>query len=163
MSVAASKFRRFATYTPRVPDNAPSLRSSPRIRVMVTRDEPVSDARSSCVSAKGPNPDAAKAYVKWLWVDQEDFQVDFSDAYGTHIPAKPALAPRATKLATGAGADAARFVTEFGHAPSLLWTSAIMQAYTGALTRVVTKGADPQKEIAAVAAKATAELQRVNG
>ena len=79
------------------------------------------------------------------------------------LPAKPALASRATKLATGAGADAARFVTEFGHAPSLLWTSAIMQAYTGALTRVVTKGADPQKEIAAVAAKATAELQRVNG
>jgi multiple sugar transport system substrate-binding protein len=120
-------------------------------------------AFSSCVSAKGPNPDAAKAYVKWLWVDQEDFQVDFSDAYGTHIPAKPALASRATKLATGAGADAARFVTEFGHAPNLLWTSAIMQAYTGALTRIVTKGADPQKEIAAVASKATAELKRVNG
>ena len=120
-------------------------------------------AFSSCVSAKGSNPDAAKAYVKWLWVEQEEFQVDFSDAYGTHIPAKPALASRATKLATGAGAEAARFVTDFGHAPSLLWTPAIMQAYTGALTRVVTKGADPKKEIAAVAKKATAELERVNG
>ena len=120
-------------------------------------------AFSSCVAAKGANPDAAKAFVRWLWVDQEADQVDFSNSYGTHIPAKPALAPQATKLAEGAGADAARFVTEFGHAPSLLWTPATAQAYTGALTNVVTKGADPQEEIAAVAARATAELKRVNG
>jgi multiple sugar transport system substrate-binding protein len=120
-------------------------------------------AFSSCVTAKGANPDAAKAFVKWLWVDQEADQVDFSNSYGTHIPAKPALAAQATKLAEGAGADAAKFVTDFGHAPSLLWTPAIMQAYTGAVTNVVNKGADPQKEIAAVAAKATAELKRVNG
>lgn len=120
-------------------------------------------AFSSVVSAKGVNPDAAKAFVRWLWVDQEADQVDFSNSYGTHIPAKPALAPQATKLAEGAGADAARFVTDFGHAPSLLWTPAILQAYTGALTNVATKGADPQKEIAAVATKATAELKRVNG
>jgi multiple sugar transport system substrate-binding protein len=120
-------------------------------------------AYSACVSAKGANPDAAKAFVKWLWVDQEADQVDFSNSYGTHIPAKPALAPQATKLATGAGAEAARFVTDFGHAPNLLWTAATLQAYTGALSNVVRKNADPQKEIAAVASKAQAELQRVNG
>jgi multiple sugar transport system substrate-binding protein len=120
-------------------------------------------AFSSVVSAKGANPDAAKAFVKWLWVDSDADQVDFSNSYGTHIPAKPALASQATKLAQGAGADAARFVTDFGHAPSLLWTPAILQAYTGALTKVATKGADPQREIAAVATKATAELKRVNG
>ena len=120
-------------------------------------------AFSSCVSAKGPNPDAAKAFVKWLWVEREDFQVDFSNAYGTHIPAKPALVPQATKIADGAGAEAARFVADFGHAPSLLWTPATQQAYSDALSNVVRKGADPQKEIAAVAAKATAELKRVNG
>lgn len=120
-------------------------------------------AFSACVSAKGVDPDAAKAFVRWLWVDQEADQVDFSNSYGTHIPAKPALAPQATKLAEGAGADAARFVTEFGHAPNLLWTPAILQAYTGALSNVVRKDADPQKELAAVASKARAELQRVNG
>ncbi len=120
-------------------------------------------AFSSCVAAKGTDPDAAKAFVKWLWVDQEEYQVDFSNSYGTHIPAKPALATQATKLNEGAGADAATFVTDFGHAPSLLWTPAIMQAYTGAVSNVVNKGADPQKALAAVAAKATAELKRVNG
>lgn len=120
-------------------------------------------AFSSCVSAKGVDPDAAKAFVKWLWVDQEADQVDFSNSYGTHIPAKPSLAAQATKLAEGAGAEAAKFVTDFGHAPSLLWTPAILQAYTAALSNVVRKNADPQKEIAAVATKAQAEIKRVNG
>jgi multiple sugar transport system substrate-binding protein len=119
-------------------------------------------AFSACVSAKGVNPDAAKAFVKWLWVDQEADQVDFSNSYGTHIPAKPALVPQATKIATGAGAEAAKFVTDFGHAPSLLWTPATLQAYTAALSNVVRKGANPQQEIAAVAGKAQAELRRVN-
>jgi len=120
-------------------------------------------AFSSCVSAKGTDPEAAKAFVKWLWVDQEADQVDFSNSYGVHIPAKPALVPQATKIASGAGAEAARFVTDFGHAPSLLWTPATSQAYTDALSNVVRKNADPQKEIAAVARKARTELERANG
>lgn len=120
-------------------------------------------AFSSCVSAKGVDPDAAKAFVKWLWVDSEADQVDFSNSYGTHIPAKPALAPQATKLATGAGAQAATFVTDFGHAPSLLWTPTVTQAYTDALSNITRKNADPQAEVAKVAAKAKADIARVNG
>ena len=118
-------------------------------------------AYGSAVSAKGRDPEAAKAFVKWLWVDQEDFQVDFSNSYGTHIPTKPALVPRADKLATGAGADAARFVDELGHAPDKLWTAAIAQQMTAAVTNVVRKNADPRAEVAKVAAKAKAELERV--
>ncbi|WP_375426057.1 ABC transporter substrate-binding protein [uncultured Friedmanniella sp.] len=120
-------------------------------------------AFSSCVSAKGKNPDAAKAFAKWLWVDSEDDQVDFSNSYGTHIPAKPSLAPKATKLAAGAGADAATFVTDFGHAPNLLWTPALTQAYTAALSNIVRKNADPKSEIAKVATKGQAEIKRVKG
>ncbi len=120
-------------------------------------------AFSAVVAAKGVNPDAAKEFVKWLWIDREDDQVDFSNSYGTHIPAKTALAPRADKLAKGAGADAARFVAELGHGPNLLWTPATQQAYAGALSNIVKKKADPKAEIAKVAAKATAEIKRVNG
>ncbi len=120
-------------------------------------------AFSAVVAAKGVDPDAAKAFVKWLWVDKEDFQVDFSNSYGTHIPAKTALAPQADKLATGAGAEAAKFVTQFGHGPDLLWTPATAQAYTSALGNIVKKGANPQAEIAKVASKAQQEIKRVNG
>jgi multiple sugar transport system substrate-binding protein len=119
-------------------------------------------AFAAAVAAKGKNVDAAKAFVKWLWVDQENDQVDFSNAYGTHIPAKPALVPKADKIATGAGAQAAKFVETLGHAPDKLWTPAITQAMTAAVTNVLTKNADPRDQIAQVAAKAKSEIQRVN-
>lgn len=51
-------------------------------------------AYGACVAADGSNVEAAKDFVKWLWIDQEEYQVDFSDSYGTHIPAKDALVPR---------------------------------------------------------------------
>ncbi|HEY0238264.1 MAG TPA: extracellular solute-binding protein [Friedmanniella sp.] len=120
-------------------------------------------AYASCVAAKGKDPQAAAAFVRWLWVDQEADQVDFSNSYGTHIPAKPALVPQATKLATGPGAEAAKFVDELGHAPSKLWTSATSNALVSALTRVVTKNADPRSEIGQVASTAKTEIARAKG
>jgi multiple sugar transport system substrate-binding protein len=119
-------------------------------------------AYSACVAAKGVDPDAAKEFVKWLWIDQEADQVDFSNSYGTHIPAKTKLAPQASKLKTGAGAEAAKFVADFGHGPDLLWTPTTQQAYTAALTNIVKKKANPQAEIAKVATTAQKEIQRVN-
>ena len=117
-------------------------------------------AFSAVVSAKGADPEAAKAFVKWLWIDKEDFQVDFSNSYGTHIPAKTALAAKADKLASGAGAEAAKFAAKFGHGPSLLWTPATAEAYNGALNNIIKKKANPQTELAKVAAKAKQELVR---
>ena len=118
-------------------------------------------AFAATVTAKGKEPDAAKAFVKWLWIDQEDFQVDFSNSYGTHIPAKPALVPKADKIASGAGAEAAKFVDELGHAPDKLWTNAVSQAMVAAVTNVAAKKADAKAEVAKVAAVATKEIDRV--
>lgn len=120
-------------------------------------------AFSACVAAKGPSVDAAKKFVKWLWVDQEDKQLEFSDAFGTHIPAKPALAAKATKTGSGAGADAATMVSDHGFATDILWTQAMGDAYSTALNNIIVKGADPKSEIEAVSEKARAELKRVNG
>ncbi len=120
-------------------------------------------AFAATVSAKGKNVDAAKAFVKWLWIDQDADQVDFSNSYGTHIPAKPSLVPKADKIATGAGAEAAKFVETLGHAPDKLWTPGITQAMTAAVTNVLTKKADPEEQVKQVAAKAKSEIARVNG
>jgi multiple sugar transport system substrate-binding protein len=120
-------------------------------------------AYASCIAAKGKDPQASAAFARWLWVDQEADQVDFSNSYGTHIPAKPALVPQADKLATGPGADAAKFVDELGHAPSKLWTPATSNAFVAALTRVVTKNADPRTEIGRVASTAKTEIARAKG
>lgn len=119
-------------------------------------------AFGACVSAEGTDPEAAAEFVKWLWVDQEDKQVDFSNSYGTHIPARTDLAPQADKLADGAGAEAAKFVAELGHGPDMLWTTGTSDAYGAALSNIVVKKADPKAEIATVAKKAEAEIERAN-
>ncbi len=121
-------------------------------------------AFGSCVAAKGKNVEAAKQYVKWLWVDQVDDQVDFANNYGTHVPAQTELAPRCTKLADGAGAEAARILTDFGKpASDILWSGAMGDAYSAAVSNVIKKKADPAKEFATVGTKITSELKRIKG
>lgn len=120
-------------------------------------------AFSACVAAKGPQVDATKAFVKWLWVDQEDDQVDFANSYGTHIPAKTKLVAKADKLASGAGAEAAKYVAENGETADIMWTDPIGQAFSAALENVVKKGANAKSEFAPVVTKVAAELKRVNG
>jgi multiple sugar transport system substrate-binding protein len=127
------------------------------------RQAVVFGAFAACVNAKSQNADAAKNFVRWLWVDSEDSQLEFSNAFGTHIPAKTALVPKADKVASGPGADAAKFVAEMGHANDKLWTPAIQQAVVAALTNVVQKKADPKTELAAVTEKAKADIKRLNG
>lgn len=134
----------------------PSFGSSGRLSV-------VFGAYGSCVAAKGANVDAAKDFAKWLWIDQEDYQVDFSNSYGCHIPAKPALVSKADKIATGPGADAAGFVTDYGFTSDIMWTGTIGTAYGDAVSKCVTKGADPKDTFAPVGETITAELKKING
>ncbi|RZS91356.1 multiple sugar transport system substrate-binding protein [Motilibacter rhizosphaerae] len=121
-------------------------------------------AYGSCVSAKAKDVEAAKAYVKWLWVDKADFQEDFATSYGFHIPARKSLAEKAQKLSSGVAADAVKLVNDYGHAQTpLLWTPASGTAFNDAVTRMVKNGSSPQKELAAVKAKVAAEVARVKG
>ncbi len=119
-------------------------------------------AYSSVVSAKSKNVDAAKKFVKWLWVDQTDKQLDWAQSYGFHIPARKSLIEKADKLKSGPAADAARFVNENGHAQTpLLWTSKSGTAYSDALNRIIKNGSDPATELKAVKAVVEAELKRI--
>ncbi|WP_203567147.1 ABC transporter substrate-binding protein [Aestuariimicrobium ganziense] len=120
-------------------------------------------AFGACVAAKGKNVEAAKAFVKWLWIDQEEKQIDFADSYGTHIPSKTALVPKATKLADGAGADAAKFVAESGFTNDIMWSGALGEAYGAALSNAITKGVDPAEAFKGFADKVAAELKRLKG
>ena len=47
---------------------------------------------SMFVNAKAKNVDAAKEYVKWLWIDQKKYQEDWATSYGFHIPPRTSLA-----------------------------------------------------------------------
>lgn len=119
-------------------------------------------AYGEAVSAKSKNPDAAKAFVKWLWVDKTDYQLDFAQSYGFHIPARTSLVAKADKLKSGPAADAAKLAATNGKAQTpLLWTPAAGAAYTDALTRIIKDGANPTSELKTVIAKAQSELKRI--
>ncbi|HJE51699.1 MAG TPA: extracellular solute-binding protein [Tessaracoccus flavescens] len=120
-------------------------------------------AFGACVAAKGKNVEAAKQFVKWLWIDQDDKQVDFSDAYGTHVPAKVALVPQATKLADGAGADAAKYVAENGFTNDIMWSGALGEAFNAAVSNVIKNDADPKAEFADFQERAKTELAKLKG
>jgi hypothetical protein len=64
------------------------------------------------VSAKSANVDAAKAYIKWLWIDNTKDQEDFNLSYGFHIPPRKSLAAQATKLQSGPAADALKIFND---------------------------------------------------
>ncbi|MFI8927458.1 ABC transporter substrate-binding protein [Streptomyces sp. NPDC053474] len=118
-------------------------------------------AYGAAVSARTKHKDAAKEYVKWLWVDKTEYQRDFALGYGFHIPARLSLAKKADALAKGPAADAVRFSTENGHAEPLLWTPASRVAYQDALSRIIKSGANPESELRSVVRKVSAELTRV--
>jgi multiple sugar transport system substrate-binding protein len=116
----------------------------------------------SCVSAKSKHVDAAKAYAKWLWIDQTSDQLDFNQSYGFHIPPRKSIAAKASKLKTGAAADAVTFVQEIGRPASPpAWTAAMGTAWQDALNKVVRSGADPKAEITSALGKVDAELAKL--
>ncbi|MET8182032.1 sugar ABC transporter substrate-binding protein [Streptomyces sp. NPDC005336] len=118
-------------------------------------------AYGAAVSARSKHKDAAKAYVKWLWVEKTEYQEDFALTYGFHIPARISLAKKAAKLREGAAGEAVRYATDYGHAEPLLWTPASKSAYQDALSRIIKSGANPESELKAVVRKTNAELRRV--
>ncbi len=119
-------------------------------------------AFSSAVSAKTADPEVAKAFVKWLWVDQTDYQTDFATSYGFHVPARTSLAEAADVLKDGPAATALTIYQEnaFTQTP-ILWTPKTDTAYSDARTRMIAEGADPAEEIAKVKAVADDELARI--
>jgi multiple sugar transport system substrate-binding protein len=119
-------------------------------------------AYGAAVNAKTKNPDAAKAYLKWLWIDETDKQVDFAQSYGFHIPARASLARQTEQLKTGAAADAVELAARCGRAQTpLTWTPASDAALSAALTAVIVHGADPMTALRQAKAIVDTELKRI--
>jgi multiple sugar transport system substrate-binding protein len=105
------------------------------------------------VAASSSQVDAAKAFVKWLWVDQTDYQEDWSLSYGFHIPPRSEVAAGADKLQSGPAAEVVKFADEFGRAGTPFWTADINTAASDAANRVILENADPKAELASAASK----------
>ena len=118
-------------------------------------------AYGECVSATAKDVEAAKDFVRWLWVEQADLQLDFATAYGLHIPSRTSLIDRADDLKSGPGAEAAAIALDYGMPQSkLLWTRTCVGAFEAMMDAVI-GGADPASEIKDLRTVVTAELKRV--
>ncbi|MFC8392243.1 MULTISPECIES: ABC transporter substrate-binding protein [unclassified Streptomyces] len=118
---------------------------------------------SMFVNAKGKNVEAAKEYVKWLWIDQKEYQEDWALSYGFHIPPRTSLAESADKLKSGLPAEGVRLFNEFGHFDNIGWTQAMITALEDVLANCVRKGGDPEAELDKADGKVNRELDKLFG
>ncbi len=118
-------------------------------------------AYASAVSARADDIDAAKAFVKWLWVDDTKDQLDFAQNYGFHVPSRKSLVAKAAGLKKGEAAKAAGFLDDYGHPQTpLLWTPTSASSFNDAMDKIIRSGADPESTLSGVQGTVTSELNR---
>jgi len=118
---------------------------------------------SMFVNAKGANVDAAKEYVKWLWIDQKKDQEDWATSYGFHIPPRASIAATATKLKSGLPAEGVKLFNEFGHFDNIGWTQAMITALEDVFANSVRKGGDPEASLDKADTAVNRELKKLFG
>ncbi|MFF3379345.1 ABC transporter substrate-binding protein [Streptomyces sp. NPDC002680] len=118
---------------------------------------------SMFVNAKGDNVEAAKAYVKWLWLDQKEYQEDWATSYGFHIPPRSSLAKTATKLKSGNAAEGVRLFNEFGHFDNIGWTQAMITSLEDVFANSVRKDMDPEAALDKADTAVNRELKKLFG
>lgn len=100
------------------------------------------------VAGNSENIEAAKEFVKWLWIDQTEHQTDWSLSYGFHIPPVTATADQAEALKTGNGLEIATMAKEIGVTGTPEWTGAMDTPRLDAVSNILKNGADPAEELA---------------
>ncbi|MEU7086488.1 ABC transporter substrate-binding protein [Streptomyces achromogenes] len=115
------------------------------------------------VNAKGKNVDAAKEYVKWLWLGQKEYQEDWATSYGFHIPPRTSIAQATGKLKSGLPAEGVRLFNEYGHFDNIGWTQAMITATEDLFADCVRKGGDPEAALDRCDKTVNAELKKLFG
>ncbi|RJQ87074.1 ABC transporter substrate-binding protein [Amycolatopsis panacis] len=121
-------------------------------------------AYGAMVNAKSAHVKEAKAFVKWLWIDQTDDQLEFATRFGFHVPARQSLIDKADILHTGPAADVAGLLKDHSHLiGGPVWTQTANTALSDAVAKIAKEGADPVAQTKAAVTVAQAELKRLFG
>lgn len=118
---------------------------------------------SMFVSSKAKDPDLAKEYVKWLWIDQKQHQEDWALSYGFHIPPRISIANSAEKLKSGLPAEGVRLFNEYGHFDNPAWTQAMIAALEAAVADCVRSDMAPEAALDKADKKVGDELRKLFG
>ncbi|MEV5319444.1 extracellular solute-binding protein [Streptomyces sp. NPDC052687] len=118
---------------------------------------------SMFVNARSGNVDAAKEYVKWLWIDRKEYQEDWALSYGFHIPPRLSIAESAGKLKSGLPAEGVRLFDEYGHFDNIGFTQAMIDAIEDVVGDCVRAGGDPEAALDKADGKVNRELKKLFG
>ncbi|SES40917.1 multiple sugar transport system substrate-binding protein [Streptomyces sp. yr375] len=118
---------------------------------------------SMFVNAKGKNVDAAKEYVKWLWIEQKKYQEEWATSYGFHIPPRTSIAQSAAKLKSSLPAEGVKLFNEFGHFDNIGWTQAMITALEDVFANSVRKDGDPEASLDKADIAVNRELKKLFG
>jgi len=113
------------------------------------------------VAGKASDVDAAKKFVKSLWIDNTEAQTDWSLSYGFHIPPRQQVASKADKLKSGLPAEALTMFTDHARALPPYWTPEMNTDLADAMTRILQNGGDPAQQLDAAAQKVTAAAAKL--
>jgi multiple sugar transport system substrate-binding protein len=115
------------------------------------------------VNAKGKNVEAAKEYVKWLWIDQKQYQEDWATSYGFHIPPRTSIANSATKLKSGLPAEGVKLFTDYGHFDNIAYDQTMQTAFAEVISSSVRKNGNPEAALDTADKKVNVELKKLFG
>lgn len=118
---------------------------------------------STFVNAKSEYVDEAKAFVKWLWVDNTEYIQDWCLSYGFHIPPRLSMRESAEALADEPTATAVQISQDYGWGDDPNWTPVMETAVDDMMVHIVLEGADPSTEFDTAAATIQAELDTIFG
>jgi multiple sugar transport system substrate-binding protein len=114
-----------------------------------------------CVFGKSQNLDAAKALVKWLWIDNTEIQQDWNLGYGFHVPPRTNAAESAEPLQDPPASEVVEFLHQYGVVTPPLWTGVMGTALQDAVAAIVRDGAEPKQALDAAAVLVQQELDRL--
>ncbi|MFC7374955.1 ABC transporter substrate-binding protein [Brachybacterium sp. GCM10030267] len=101
------------------------------------------------VAGNSEKAEEAKEFVKWLWIEQAEFQTDWALSYGFHIPSITSVADAADALKDGNGLEIATMAKDMGVTGTPEWTGEVSTPQADAISNILKNGADPAEELAA--------------
>jgi multiple sugar transport system substrate-binding protein len=114
------------------------------------------------VNAASKNIDAAKDFVKWLWVDNLEAQTEWQTAFGSAAPVRISIAEGAEELSKAPAKTFIDAIADYAFLESgVWWTSPTETALADGLNNVVRNGADAKAEANKIVEVAKSEVERV--
>jgi multiple sugar transport system substrate-binding protein len=115
---------------------------------------------SEMVNGHSKHIKEAKAFVKWLWIENTKAQIEWNTAYGFHVPPRKSAVATANKLETGQARDAVAILRKYSHNTPPTWDAAMQTALDDAVAKVIKTNQSITQLVHSAAKKAQAELNR---